>query len=83
MLSRWRTEAYGRQSLSNIFHRYVPLYRLGSMQHADIEVPQKQAAVFTDTTETVIPVVATPRIKGDTSDPRVMTRAARNELTIR
>jgi hypothetical protein len=33
------------------------------MDHPDVEIPQAQPAVFANASETVVPVVASPRIK--------------------
>jgi hypothetical protein len=40
-------------------------YRLGSVKHADAEVPQTKTPVFSHATETIVSLIASPRVKGN------------------
>ena len=51
-------------------------YRLRRVHHADIEVPQADPAVRTHTAKPVISLVASPRIKSNGRDPRLMALAS-------
>lgn len=54
-------------------------YSLGAVQHAHIEIPQAQPAVFAHAAETIVLLVAAPRVKGDRSDPGLMALATSND----
>lgn len=43
----------------------VSTYRFGSVKHADTEVPQTKAPVFSHATETIVSLIASPRVKGN------------------
>jgi hypothetical protein len=54
----------------------ISTYRLGSVKHADAEVPQTKTSILTNTAESIIPFVASPRIKSNSRYPRLMTLAS-------
>lgn len=54
-------------------------YRLGTMQHPDIEIPQAQPAVFPYATEAVIPVIAPPGVKRHSRDPALVPLTPRHD----
>ncbi len=58
-------------------------YRSGSVQHADTEVPKADSAIFSNASETVVLVVAAPRVEGDRGHPRMMPLAPSNEGGLR
>lgn len=53
-------------------------YRFGPVKHADVEIPETQSAIFADTAETVVPVVAAPRVERYGRHPRLMALTARH-----
>lgn len=44
-------------------------YGFRSMEHSNIEIPQKQAAVIADATESIVSLVTSPGIESDGGDP--------------
>lgn len=58
-------------------------YSFRSVQHADIEIPKEQAAVFANAAEAVIPFIASPGIECDAADPGVVAWTSCDEATFR
>lgn len=43
----------------------VSTYRFGSVKHASAKVPQAKTSILTNTAESIIPFVASPRVKSN------------------
>lgn len=51
------------------------------MKHANAEIPEKEFAIISYTTEAVRPFIAAPRIEGNCGHPRIVTMTSSNDLT--
>lgn len=53
------------------------------MEHAHVEIPQKQTTIIANTSEPIGTVITSPRIKRNSRHPGVVTLAAGNDLAVR
>ena len=52
------------------------------MQHADVEIPQEQAAIVTNAPESVSPVIAAPRVESHRRHPGSMALATCHDVAL-
>ena len=57
-------------------------YSPRAMQHPYTKVPEEKLAIIPNTSETVVPVIASPRVECNCCDPRIMSLTAGDNLAI-
>lgn len=65
------------QSFSPFAHR-SDTYCFRTMKHSYTEIPKQEPAIFPNASKAIVPIIATPRIKANGGNPRLVTLTTSN-----
>jgi hypothetical protein len=68
--------------LLSLFAYRSDTYCFWTMKHPYTKIPKQESAIFTNAPEAIVSVIATPRIKANSSNPGLMTLATCNDCRL-
>lgn len=64
------------------YNTSIETYRFRTVQHPNVEIPEKQSAVVANTAKSICSLVTSPRVKGNRRNPRVVSLTSSNDLPL-